>query len=164
MGLDMYLAANRYISPYPHDDKGVILRRAIAKAIGMPEDESDESTNGKVTGVTVRVAYWRKANQIHKWFVDNVQNGEDDCNKHYVSRGQLDELRAVCEAVYANRSAVGHAVYAEQNLPTADGFFYGSVEYGEYYYEDLAETIRLLAPEKLNRYDDDFEFEYQASW
>ena len=26
------------------------------------------------------VMYWRKANYIHNWFVENIQNGSDDCN------------------------------------------------------------------------------------
>ena len=26
-----------------------------------------------------QIASWRKANAIHKWFVDNVQDGVDDC-------------------------------------------------------------------------------------
>ena len=29
-----------------------------------------------------QVGYWRKANQIHNWFVENVQDGEDDCCYH----------------------------------------------------------------------------------
>lgn len=164
MGLDMYLTADKYISTYSHSDEDTALRRAIAVAIGLPEDETDENTAGKVTGVSVRVAYWRKANQIHKWFVDNVQNGEDDCNKYFVNREQLDELRELCKRVFAKRYTKTHAKYAEKNLPTASGFFYGDVEYGEDYYADLSETISLLAPEKLNRYNDGFEFEYQASW
>ena len=37
------------------------------------------------------VGYWRKANQIHKWFVDNVQDGVDDCGEYKVTKEQLIE-------------------------------------------------------------------------
>ena len=43
------------------------------------------------------VMYWRKANAIHKWFVDNVQGGEDDCREYPVSNDQLIELRDTCK-------------------------------------------------------------------
>lgn len=33
----------------------------------------------KVKEITEEVGYWRKANAIHGWFVDNVQKGNDDC-------------------------------------------------------------------------------------
>ena len=43
------------------------------------------------------VCYWRKANQIHKWFVDHVQNGVDDCGEYKVTEEQIDELRELCK-------------------------------------------------------------------
>jgi hypothetical protein len=44
--------------------------------------------------VIEEVMYWRKANQIHKWFVDNVQDGVDDCKEYWVSEEKLQELFA----------------------------------------------------------------------
>ena len=41
----------------------------------------------------VKVAYWRKANAIHGWFVDNIQDGVDDQNEYYVSKEKLEELK-----------------------------------------------------------------------
>lgn len=45
------------------------------------------------------VGYWRKANQIHNWFVQNVQGGEDDCGIYEVSQAKLIELRDTCQKV-----------------------------------------------------------------
>ena len=45
------------------------------------------------------VGYWRKANQIHNWFVHNVQGGEDDCGICEVSQSKLIELRDTCQKV-----------------------------------------------------------------
>ena len=45
------------------------------------------------------VLYWRKANAIHKWFVDNVQNGDDDCGDYEVYWEQLMELKGICKRI-----------------------------------------------------------------
>lgn len=45
------------------------------------------------------VGYWRKANQIHNWFVQNVQDGEDDCGIYEVTQSKLIELRDTCQKV-----------------------------------------------------------------
>lgn len=45
----------------------------------------EETENGKkhviCRSIWKEIGYWRKANHIHKWFVDCVQDGEDDCEK-----------------------------------------------------------------------------------
>lgn len=44
-----------------------------------------------------QVGYWRKANHIHNWFVENVQDGEDDCRYHgEVTKEDLEELLVSC--------------------------------------------------------------------
>ena len=105
----------------------------------------------------VQVAYWRKANQIHKWFVDHVQNGKDDCGDYYVSREQLQLLLDTCKIVLIDREE------ASQLLPVQEGFFFGSYEYNEYYFSDIKDTIDQLE-RVLNEYPQDWEFKYQSSW
>ncbi len=93
--------------------------------------------------------YWRKANQIRGWFCDNL-DGFTDCAPIVVPKEKLEELLNVCEEVLAVRT--------EENskwlLPTTEGFFFGSTDYDEYYYDDVemtAETLRKLLK--------DFDFE-----
>lgn len=43
--------------------------------------------------------YWRKANAIHKWFVRNVQSGNDDCGTYLVSKEILKELVDICQTI-----------------------------------------------------------------
>ncbi len=38
----------------------------------------------------IEVGYWRKANQIHNWFVKNVQGGVDDCGYYGVTKEKLE--------------------------------------------------------------------------
>ncbi len=105
----------------------------------------------------VQVAYWRKANQIHKWFVDHVQDGKDDCNEYRVTRDQLQLLVDNCKLVLINKEE------AKTLLPRQEGFFFGSYEYDEYYWYDIQDTIEQLE-RVLNEYPEEWEFQYQSSW
>ena len=71
------------------------------------------------------VAYWRKANAIHKWFVDNCGGGEDECQQMWVSAEKLELLIHTCSKILLDHSL------AEKLLPTKDGFFFGGTEYDE---------------------------------
>lgn len=161
MGLDMYLEARTFISGYSHEtDETKALFNQITEAVGM-QDMQDE----RFVTVNVNVAYWRKANHIHNWFVNNVQDGEDDCKSYWVSREKLMELEEVCRRVVAN----GTSEYAQEHLPTSTGFFFGTDEYDEYYYESTDWTAKRLAEllieiDKMKDNGKRIDFYYQASW
>lgn len=106
-------------------------------------------------GIEVEIGYWRKSNHIHKWFVDNIQDGIDNCASYTVSKEQLIELKEVCQQVLDNKEL------AEELLPTQNGFFFGSTEYGEYYFEELKDTIEII--DKALSLDYDY-FVYHSSW
>lgn len=55
-----------------------------------------------LNGETKEIGYWRKANAIHRWFVENVQNGEDDCRDYFVTKEQLTELLNLVNQVLAD--------------------------------------------------------------
>jgi len=101
MGLDMYLRASEYVSrnDWSRDENGDILDtpneafKAIVEAFEM-QDVIDKNGFAGIS-VDFPMGYWRKANQIHQWFVDNVQDGEDNCGSYYVTREQLEELKEV---------------------------------------------------------------------
>ena len=104
------------------------------------------------------VGYWRKANAIHLWFVENVQEGVDDCGIYEVSKEQLEDLLDVCHLVVENPAV------AEEYLPTTSGFFFGSTEYDEWYIQDIKYTIEVLT--KILA-ETDFEthmIAYRSSW
>lgn len=110
-------------------------------------------------GTYEQVGYWRKANAIHNWFVENVQDGEDDCEYHRpVIKDDLETLFELCREVLADHSK------ANELLPNRQGFFFGSYEYDEWYFKDIQYTADLC--EQLIR---DFDFEnydlyYCSSW
>ena len=98
-----------------------------------------------------QVGYWRKANHIHNWFVENVQEGEDDCRYHEeVTKETLEWLLDVCNEVLDSASMTNGVLtamnsrIARESLPTQCGFFFGSTDYGEYYVEDIKNTIDII--------------------
>lgn len=100
MGLDMYLEARFYLPPY--DGALAPIRMAIGKAIGYtpPKERPDnDATLLEITGVSVRVGYWRKLDCLHRWFVTNVQDGSDDCRPAFVSPNVLTELEIQLDQV-----------------------------------------------------------------
>lgn len=156
MGLDMYLTAERYVSPYQHRPEERGLGDSIAELIGLPKVTDPDSEMGRVEGVTMRAGYWRKANQIHAWFVEHVQGGQDDCGDYRVSRDQLKDLRELCKQVQAD------PMRAEDLLPTQACFFFGSTGYGDEYMQDLSDTVRIV--DFALSLPDCWEFEYHSSW
>jgi len=98
--------------------------------------------------------YWRKANQFHKWFVDNIQKGKDDCEKYEVTEEQLyrllDDINEVLGKTPKDKLIIhltdeGFDIdKAKELLPTTSGFFFGGTEYDKYYFEDLIETKEFL--------------------
>lgn len=152
MGLDMYLYKKNYIWSgdwvKPEDKQEVIVKKG--------NDVDDKIKPERVRYVVEEVGYWRKANQIHQWFVENVQQGEDDCGSYYVSREHLEELLGICKKIKEDNSL------AEQLLPTQSGFFFGGTEYTEWYFQDIDNTIEIV--EECLSDDSADTFEYHSSW
>ena len=136
------------------------------------------------------IGYWRKANQIHNWFVEHVQDGEDDCCYHNeVTKEVLEELLDTCEEVLASCELIDDKIIngykfengkvipimedgkrvkdssiAEKLLPSCFGFFFGGTEYDEYYVSEIKETIDIVTKALETT---DFEKEmiyYVSSW
>lgn len=165
MGLDMYLHAKKYVEKINWekldrdndiglDSPEVVnpLWNEIVDTAGM----SDVATDIYGVHVEVTCAYWRKANQIHKWFVDNVQQGNDDCGEYYVSHSKLSELHnTVCVALASRDPNL---------LPPQEGFFFGGTDIDEWYWKDLENTKTKI--ERIFRLPDmsKLSFYYTSSW
>lgn len=142
-------------------------------------------------GIADEVAYWRKANAVHKWFVDNIQDGEDDCRYHReVTEDDLIKLIDACktildnailkegkiqngyrwtleggeEPIYEDGKYVVNPEVCEEWLPTGRGFFFGSTDYNQWYISDIEYTYETL---KKVLEETDFEKQmlfYVSSW
>jgi hypothetical protein len=143
MGLDMYLNAKRFMW-HTEDELAATVAQAFPELKGR-----------RVKQVIVEAMYWRKCNAIHKWFVDNVQEGNDDCGDYWVSREQLETLRQLILEVLDTKDA--------SLLPPQVGFFFGSTDVDEWYWEDLRRTADGLE-KALNEFPESWDFEYHSSW
>ena len=151
MGLDMYLTKEIYVggNSLHREVSGEINYKIKGKQINIPIE--------RVEYIVLEMGYWSKANHIHRWFVENIQDGIDECQKTYVSKEDLIELKSVCQKVLENPNKL-----AEELLPTQSGFFFGSTDYDKFYFEDIRKTIEIID----NCLSDNLEGEYyyQSSW
>jgi hypothetical protein len=119
MGLDMYL-----------------MRANREEAEGWKNLSCDERTSAMDQSPWTEVCYWRKANQIRQWFVDNCDYPADgNCDEAEVTKENLEALIEVCRKVLENPEL------ADELLPCSKGFFFGSQDYDEWYFNDLKNTI-----------------------
>jgi hypothetical protein len=149
MGLDMYLTGKiRVGANYEHNNvSGVVYITKNGKEIDIPLK--------KITDICIDLGYWRKANAIHAYFVDNISGGLDECQEMYLDRSDLIDLLDKCSQVMANKDK------ASEILPTKSGFFFGDTEYNNGYFDDIQLTIDIL--QAALKYDN-IGYYYQASW
>ena len=117
-----------------------------------------ESIQGSEWIVETEAGYWRKANQIHNWFVRECQDNIDGCQNTVLNLASLEKLYNLVTDIGKDKTL------AMQLLPSQSGFFFGSTEYDNWYFDDLKYTKQLL--KKLLRKDSsaNWQFSYQASW
>lgn len=154
----MYLKAEKYISGYSFDENSSEYHSLI-KLLGFNDGEIQSSAPS--ANVEFTVCYWRKANQIHNWFVNNCQDGIDECQKTYVEREKLKELRDLCQKIITEPLA---KMKASQLLPTLKGDFFGSTNYDGWYLKGLEDTVKQLDSVLNNPKFDNWSFYYQSSW
>jgi len=150
----MYLSAKKYYSGA--EWRPAANRKEFHELLKKSGVAKYMTTDFPCVQLEVSIGYWRKANAIHQWFVDNCQGGEDDCRYAYVPREKMTELLALCQQVLLQPAT------ADSDLPTQSGFFFGSYEYDEYYFQDLKTTVEILT--KALEIPTDWEFYYHASW
>lgn len=135
---------------------------AIALETGVTPTEGSPSMYLSRDGeggyiVQPTIFYWRKANAIHRWFVENCQGGVDECQESVVHPELLADLISKCEEITLDHSKT-------DLLETQGGFFFGSTDYDEWYFEDIKATavglkaaVEIAMPKATH-------FIYQSSW
>jgi hypothetical protein len=183
MGLDMYLSARKHLSKY---SGGEGMAKELRDMFDVPP-----SGNLETVEVSFEVGYWRKANQVHAWFVRECADGVDECQPVYVEKDKLLELLGICRRILRSTELTGAKVVngysfekgddgslrkkanlqdgkvmkdeslAIELLPCQEGFFFGSTGYDQWYWQDLESTVEIL--ENALKLEG-FDYEYRASW
>ena len=174
MGLDQYLTKRKFFWSDEEKPKAVI--------------QLEKQFKWKINEVELEAIYWRKSNQIHKWFVMNVQEGEDDCGNYELNKEKLEELLAVVTKVIDSIELIDWEKYmskkfndwklievertqkivkdssvAEELLPNWGWFFFGSTDYDEWYYNDLVNTKKDIEGTLADHIEWMY-YSYHSSW
>lgn len=155
MGLDMYLEKKTYVKNWDHTPEENKYEIDIKQG-GLKVKHINTE---KISEITEDIGYWRKANAIHNWFVNNIQEGNDNCKEYYVPKEKLKKLKEICEKVIESlekkeinedgieikpTTTFANTEIAKKLLPTTPGFFFGDTEYNEWYLSNLKETIKII--------------------
>ena len=165
MGLDMYLYADKYVSRKDYSnynygqDSEPSLNPVFQEIVSSLKAEALIDNDYTGMNVSLPVGYWRKANAIHGWIVDNCAGGVDECQRIYIPKDKAVELVSLCREVLRNPSR------AFELLTPSEGFFFGTYEIDEWYLNDIARTIDIFTKvlEAADRNEIDG-VTYQASW
>ena len=76
------------------------------------------------------------------------------CKPHYVNREQLEVLLEQTKLALLHKDPT--------ILPPQEGFFFGSTDIDEWYWDGLKQTVNQL--EKVLSFKEAVDFEYQSSW
>jgi hypothetical protein len=155
MGLDMYLYASKYESKSQwRNNKEEVKGFYPSELQDLQTDIFERNFVSKET--KYQVGYWRKFNALHSYIVENFADGEDKCQQIYLSTKDLEQILNNLKNTKNNRSK------AKELLPTQDGFFFGSTQYDEWYWNDVEYSIRLF--EEVLKLPEGITIYYQASW
>ena len=153
MGLDMYLNKKTSVQSFwlqsPKMKEAGLEPKIILEDFPTIDVEN-------ITHIEEQVGTWRKCPAIHNWFVINAQDGEDNCKSYEIGEDMLSNLLEICEKIwdYYEENQNNHGQpnekakeFAEENLPNAPGFFFGSQEYSkDYFHWQIKNTIDMLKP------------------
>jgi hypothetical protein len=165
MGLDMYLYKKTYVKNWEHNP-AMMQHQIEVKKNGVVRNDIKPN---RISYIVEEVAYWRKFNALHGWFVEKCGGGVDECQDIYVPEESMLELLNTLKEV-SNALSVGNVDATKEVLPPTQGFFFGSDDIDDYYVESVNQTIEiiedLMKEQELSKehglYSGDFY--YRASW
>lgn len=128
---------------------------SIESYVDIEKWKEDKEGWGHIISLEIRAGYWRKFNALHKWFVDNVQDGVDDCGMYIVTDDHFKKLQSdLSQLTKANANDI---------MPTQSGFFFGNTEIDEYYWNNI-ERLKNFVGYILSQDFHGTMYVYQSSW
>ena len=155
---------------------------------GIKRDKKEDVFE-KQSGKWKEICYWRKANQIHKWFNINFIKKQDPWGLYEVDEKSVQGLLLLCKLLIyikdnpdSDLSWVKTDFFEEINDPSQDfwgitdcsdliayallppdnlGCCFGRGVVDEEYWEDIKDTIKQLESALNQNYD---VYYYRASW
>jgi hypothetical protein len=122
----------------------------------LPLDQPYPDTFKDYYTIFHQVAYWRKFNALHNWFVTHVQVGIDNCAHYELDKDVLIDL---LETLLNTKSENDPS----EMMPVS-GFFFGSTDVDEYYWERIEKAIDEISNLIDNTNWDKERLFYTSSW
>ena len=178
MGLDMYfyLKEKKHVEGWTRGNNDEYksfgrydAERGAVDVTAYPEDikelaEYIYKINFKSTFINrdgfrmYQIGYFRKFNALHNYIVNNLANGVDVCQEIEITKDNLYDLLDTLTRVDNDKDL------ADEELPTAEGFFFGSTCYDDWYFSDIKDAIEMCEL-FLTKIDfDKYDLIYRASW
>jgi hypothetical protein len=129
MGLDMTLYVKTFTKRI-NDKREQVSIVNIARELKNTSHIKIE----RIAFIIEEVGIWKDVYHIHNWFVENVQDGIDNCADYYVNENQLKDLLNTCKEVLNDHS----------KAPVLLPFYDDEGEYDEFYFEEIKETISII--------------------
>ena len=117
-----------------------------SKLINELEDEKEKITPWN------EVAYFRKVNFLIPFF-----GYEENCSNIEIDKYQVEDLIEACKEVLANHDKASFL------LPTQEGFFFGSTDYDDWYFDDV-QNVKEKFEEVLADFDRDEDILLMHCW
>lgn len=163
MGLDQYITIRHKSTnnAYAKWEKYWKLKDSERIGIRQPKEPS---------GALI-IGYFRKHNNVHNWFVENVQKGVDDCGRYRISVDDLQNLKQICENIMSHVTKTKRPPkystdihgeqyevwqydeytitdegmeYVKEHFPSRSGFFFGNTNYNDDYFWTVENTIEVI--------------------
>lgn len=140
---------------YKLDKLGFNYHQDKLMKILSPTDAKNVLDKETDTFIAVEDAYFRKVNFIYAFFQSVLV---DECC--VVDKDKIQQLIDVCKDVLKHK---GDEDYADEHLPTMGGFFFGSTNYDEWYWNDVKDCLKQMTKLHKSLKDDELVFWY-FSW
>ena len=101
----MYLSKKTYVKNWDHFKPKVRYEVTVNQG-GKPHRTIQSD---RISYVIEQVAYWRKFNALHGWFVNECGDGKDECQEMYVSEDKLKEILNLLKQVKMILDQIGRA-------------------------------------------------------
>ena len=158
MGLDINFYKAKRSKDNETKERLEEIRKALATEYIKNIDERNsklikelEDENEKINPWN-EVAYFRKVNFLIPFF-----GYEENCSNIEIDKYQVEDLIEACKAVLEDHSK------AEELLPTTPGFFFGSTEYDDWYFDDV-ESVKATFESILEDFDPEEDILMMHCW
>ena len=100
-------------------------------------------------------SYYRKFNALQGYFERNFQL--ENCGRILITKEIREDLLNIINEILEDHNK------AEELLPVQQGFFYGTYEYDDFYFQDIYSLEKDLIHMKFIDYDN-YDLYYTSNW